>query len=118
MIKTDIEMLINKQMKISDRNYQYFQETGEQRYQREYRKAEDIIDVCRMALSIADTKAEYMSVKSNLASCAAKAIQLQHEGRWADGEHLADVGSLIMELAAYGRMIGVRDPWEERHVDG
>jgi len=32
------------------RNFQYYQETGNSRYEREYRKNEDIADICRLAL--------------------------------------------------------------------
>ena len=39
-----------KAMAAYRRNYQYYQETGNSRYEREYRKNQDIVDICRLAL--------------------------------------------------------------------
>ena len=111
MTKEQIEKMIEQQRKISDRNYMNYQSSGISRYMRAHEKAEDLIELCQTALSVADIKDENRIIKANFIECAAIAINLDHDGRWLDQANLDEVGKLIKMLATYGRMMGVFDPW-------
>lgn len=111
--KETIEKLIKQQEAISHRNYMAYQETGISRYMRAHERAEDLIDICRMAMNVADIKQQNGIMRAELTEFAHKAIMLDHNQRWLDPENLGDVGGLIKNLAGYGRMIGVNDPWRE-----
>lgn len=111
MNKQQIETLIEQQRKISDRNYMNYQQSGIIRYMRAHEKAEDLIELCQTALSVADIKDENRIIKANFVECATIAISLDHDGRWLDQANLDEVGKLIKMLATYGRMMGVFDPW-------
>lgn len=111
MNKQQIETLIEQQRKISDRNYMNYQQSGISRYMRAHEKAEDLIELCQTALSVADIKDENRIIKANFIECAAIAISLDHDKRWLDQANLDEVGKLIKTLAAYGRTMGVFDPW-------
>lgn len=111
MDKASIEMLIEQQTKISERNYMNYQQSGESRYMRAHEKAEDWIEVCRMALGVADIKEQNGILKANLMNAASKAIMLDHDKRWLEQSNLDEVGHLVKELASIGRSMGVNDPW-------
>lgn len=111
MTKAEIEKLIEQQEKISERNYMAYQETGESRYMRAHEKAEDLLDIARTALSVADIREQNLIIKSNFMDAATKAILLDHDNRWLDQSNLDEVGHLVKDLATMGRMMGVNDPW-------
>lgn len=54
MKANELEAFIEKKQKVSDRNYRMYQETGEPRYDRERRNADDLIEIANQALSAAD----------------------------------------------------------------
>lgn len=111
MDKATIEKIIDQQTKISDRNYMNFQETGESRYMRAHEKAEGLIEICRMALSVVDIKEQNIILKANFTEVASMAIRLDHDSRWLDQANLDEIGHLVKDLAAMGRVMGVNDPW-------
>ena len=111
MTKEKIEMMIERQENISDKNYRTYQETGISRYLRAHETAEDWLEVLRMALSIADIKEQNTILRANLTDCAAKAIQLDHDNRWLEPSYLGEIGHLVKDLAVIGRNMGVYDPW-------
>ena len=110
MIDTEwIEKFIAQQEKIRDRNEQNYQESGISRYDRAYRKANDMIDLATMALSISDTKDKNRLYRSALAECGNRAISILHHGIDSDPQ---GVESLLRDLRAYGLTYKiVRDPW-------
>ena len=111
MNKEQIKKMIEQERKISDRNYMNYQQSGISRYMRAHEKAEDLIELCQTALSVADIKDENRIVKGNFIDCAAMAISLDHDSRWLDQANADEIGKLVKTLATYGRMMGVFDPW-------
>lgn len=111
MDKATIQKIIEQQEKISERNYRNFQESGISRYMRAHEKAEDLIDICRMALGVADIKEQNVILKANFTEVASMAIRLDHDNRWLDQANLDEIGHLVKDLAAMGRVMGVNDPW-------
>lgn len=111
MDKGYIEKLIEQQTKKSERNYMNYQATGEGRYMREHERAEDLIEICRMALGVSDIKEQNGILRANLTDYAYRAIMLDHDNRWLDQTNAGEVGNLVKDLAACGRNMGVNDPW-------
>ena len=111
MDKAAIQKIIEQQEKISERNFRYYQESGESRYMRAHEKAEDLLDICRTALSVADIKEQNIILKANFTEVASKAISLDHDNRWLDQANLDEIGHLVKDLASMGRVMGVNDPW-------
>ena len=111
MDKAAIQKIIEQQEKISERNFRYYQESGESRYMRAHEKAEDLLDICRTALSVADIKEQNVILKANFTEVASMAIRLDHDSRWLDQANLDEIGHLVKDLAAMGRVMGVNDPW-------
>ena len=111
MIDTEwIEKFIAQQEKIRDRNFLNYQDSGISRYDRAYRKADDMIDLATMALSISDTKDKNRLYWSTLAECANRAISILHHGIDSDPQ---GVESLLRDLRTYGLTYKiVNDPWD------
>lgn len=65
MTAESIQKLIERYQKISDRNYRNYQQTGDSRYDREYRHAEDILDVATQALASADEHVTLTHIKAD-----------------------------------------------------
>ena len=105
MTAKEIEKYIESQQKISDRNYMSYQETGISRYDREYRKAEDQIEIARRALAAADDHAAVGRMRVELTQLCNRAIDLLH----CQG----DIIDFLKDMKAIGKLYGVKDPWED-----
>lgn len=107
--KKTIEKIIEQKQKISDRNFMNYQETGARRYLLEHEKAEDIIDICRMALSIAEDRQMLGTLKACVAQWGSKAVTILH-----DGLDNVDVTGLLKDIKATAIVFGLTtDPWRE-----
>ena len=107
--KETIEKLIEKNQKISDRNYMNYQQSGVSRYLRAHEKAEDIIDICRLALGASDDHQMVGILKSYISEWGSRAVSLLHHG-----EYDKDIESLLKDLKATALMYGLTtDPWRE-----
>lgn len=73
-IEKEIEALAEKE----DKNFRNYQETGIQRYQREYRKAQDLGDALRMALNAADEHLALYNLRAEIQMEAFTADRLLH----------------------------------------
>lgn len=111
MIDTEwIEDFIKKQEKIRDRNFRNYQDSGESRYYRAHRRAEDLIELADMALGISDTKSKNHAYCSAIAECGNKAISILHYGIDNDPEAVRE---LIGTMKTYALMFGlVADKWK------
>lgn len=107
--KETIEKLIEKNQKISDRNYMNYQQSGESRYLRAHEKAEDIIDVCRLALGASDDHQMVGALKSYISAWGSDAVSLLHQGG-PDSE----VASLLKNIRDVALIYGLTtDPWRD-----
>lgn len=84
MTKADIEKFIEHYETVSARNFDNYQQSGIARYDREYRKAEDMVEIGRMALSIADTRAQNGSLRACMGFWGAKAVDILHNQQYED----------------------------------
>ena len=110
MTKQEIEKLLAKYQRQSELNFQHYQETGARRYQAAYEQAEDIVDVCRMALTAADDHEDANEYKAYICEWASEAIKLMSDGIQLTGQQRVE--QLLKNIAAVGRMHGVADPYE------
>ena len=100
-----IEKLTDQYRKKADRNFRYYQETGEPRYERESRTAEEIADALSVALDHAEEHDKYICLKIAVADLAHKAEDLLHEGdRSKYGDHLQRLVNVATSLCSYRRM--------------
>lgn len=105
MTKDEIIKLMNQQERIYERNYRNYQDSGVSRYERTYRRAEDIADLCRRVLNAADEHDQLGDLRALLIEFGSKAVKLSHS--WDEGEAY----EMIRQFAAASRMHGVEDRW-------
>lgn len=105
MKKEELEKLAEKYQAKADADYQNYQETGMTRYGTAYRKNEDMADALRMAAAAADNHAALLSIRSTMSNFAWRAKMISIE---TDDEKKSELTyTLIRDLAAYGRMMGL-----------
>lgn len=105
MNRERIEKLCEQHRRKADRNFLSYQETGEPRYERESRKAEEIADALAVALDHADEHDKYICLKIAVADLAHKAEDRLHDGdRSTYADKLEDLVSLAVSLCGYRRM--------------
>lgn len=89
----------------ADRAFERYQETGTQRYYREYTNAEDMADALKMAADAADASAANIHIKAQLANFAYKAWLIGHTDE--ESERTKKTKDLLAELVSFGVMEGV-----------
>lgn len=110
MRKPEIEKFIARQEAISHRNYMTYQETGLPRYMRAYEKAEDLLDIARMALNAADDHAKASYLKMMVIDIGSEAIDALHKGV-AQDPGAAEM--CLRNLCALAKNEGIWNPLEE-----
>lgn len=107
MTRDNIEKFINQQQKISDRNYQNYQATGEQRYYRAYDKAEELIGLANQALSAADDHRLVGVLKAELSSLGTQAFDAIHS------QNINEYEAVVKAVAAVAKTYGLAwNRWE------
>ena len=105
MNRERIEKLCEQHRKKADRNFRNYQETGEPRYERESRTAEEIADALSIALNHVDEHDKYICLKIAVADLAHQADGLLHDGdRSKYGDHLQKLINLAVSMCSYRRM--------------
>lgn len=100
MTRDNIEKFIAKQQKISDRNYQNYQMSGEQRYYRAYDKAEELIGLANQALSAADDHQLVGTLRAELGTLGTQAFDAIHSQNI--NEYEAVVKAVALVAKTYG----------------
>lgn len=106
-----IGKIIESQKRIYERNYMNYQQSGERRYERAYQNAEDLIDICTLALGGVDEHTKLLHLKSSIVQIGADAIKLLHDKAFLTDPH--GVEKLLRNLRTLAKNEGVRDPYEE-----
>lgn len=105
MNRARIEKLCEQHRKKADRNFQNYEESGDPRYERESRNAEDIADALSVALDHAEEHDKYLCLKIEVADLARRAEGLLHDGdRSKYGDHLQQLINLAASMCSYRRM--------------
>ena len=107
-----IEKIIESQKRIHDRNFDNYQQTGERRYERAYQNAEDLIDICTLALGGVDEHTKLIHLKGSIIQIGVDAIKLLHDKAFLTDPH--GVEKLLRNLRVLAKGEGVRDPYEEK----
>lgn len=89
----------------ADRAFERYQETGAQKYYREYCNADDMAGALKMAAEAADTSAANIHIKAQLADFAYKAWLIGHTDE--ESEKIKKTKDLLAELVSFGVMEGV-----------
>lgn len=106
MKREDIENYIEKKQKLSDRNYENYQATGESKYMRAYDRYEDEIQIARQALNSADDHTKALEYKSELISLASRA------DRAVNTMDPSELLAVCHEVLACGKSAGYLSRWE------
>lgn len=109
-----IKKIIESQKRIHDRNFDNYQQTGERRYERAYQNAEDLIDICTLALGGVDEHTKLMHLRSSIIQIGYDAIKLLHDKAFLNDPQ--GVERILKNLRALAKSEGVRDPYEEKKV--
>ena len=109
--KATIQKVIESQKKIYDRNYSNYQQSGERRYERAYQNAEDLIDICTLALGGVDEHTKLIHLRSSICEVGYKAMCLLNNNSFLT-DH-TETEKLLRNLRALAKNEGVRDPYEE-----
>lgn len=109
-----IEKIIESQRRIHDRNFDNYQQSGERRYERAYQNAEDLIDICTLALSGVDEHTKLMHLRSSIVQIGVDAIRLLHDNAFLNDP--AGVERILKELRTLAKGEGIRDPYEEKEA--
>lgn len=105
MTKAELETLSERWRNKSESALERYQETGTQRYYREYCNAEDLADALKMAAEAADTSAANIHIKAQLADFAYKAWLIGHTDE--ESEKIKKTKDLLAELVSFGVTEGV-----------
>lgn len=107
-----IEKIIKSQKRIYERNYMNYQQSGERRYERAYQNAEDLIDICTLALGGVDEHTKLIHLHSSIVQIGYDAIRLLHDNAFLTDPH--GVEKLLRNLRTLAKGEGVCDPYEEK----
>lgn len=107
-----IEKIIKSQKRIHDRNFMNYQQSGERRYERAYQNAEDLIDICTLALDSADEHTKLLHLRSSIIQIGADAIKLLHNKAFLSDPQCVE--RILKELRTLAKGEGIRDPYEEK----
>ena len=107
-----IKKIIKSQKRIYERNYMNYQESGERRYERAYQNAEDLIDICTLALGGVDEHTKLLHLRSSVCEIGYKAMCLLNNNSFLTD--LTETEKLLRNLRTLAKGEGVRDPYEEK----
>lgn len=107
-----IKKIIESQKRIHDRNFDNYQQTGERRYERAYQNAEDLIDICTLALGGVDEHTKLIHLRSSICEVGYKAMCLLNNDSFLTDP--TETKKLLNNLRALAKGEGVRDPYEEK----
>ena len=104
--KQRLEELIARYDEKARRNYDNYQQSGVQRYMREYENAEELAGFLRRALASADDHQMMVNYRLMLQDFCARAIRCKN-----DDNH-TDMYDLVRALASYGvSSLGLEDKY-------
>lgn len=110
--KARIEELIERYDRKANNNYMAYQQSGVQRYMREYENADELAGFLRRALSSADDHQLMVNYKLMLQDFCSRAIRCKN-----DDNH-TDMYNLVRALASYGvSSLGLEDKWKGGKTD-
>lgn len=108
MDKQQIKEVLAKQEALYEKNFAAYQETGMKKYETAYRKAEDMADLCRMALANGGDMQEMYNIKADMISLGGRANSLIR-----GGYNKFDAIKLLKDLISAARMAGLDVKWIE-----
>ena len=86
----EIEKIRNGKEKAAQNNYQWFQQSGDDRYYRAYKRYDDLVEICNQALSVADIKDKHQRLQNNIMILAERAAKIKYNREFTDQELIKD----------------------------
>ena len=90
MTEKEIEKIKAGKEKAAQNNYTWFQQSGDDRYYRAYKRYDDLVEICNQALTIADTKDKYQRLQGNIMILAERAAKIKYNREFSDQELVKD----------------------------
>ena len=90
MTEKEIKKIKAGKEKAAQNNYIWFQQSGDERYYRAYKRYDDLVEICNQALAIADTKDKYQRLQSNIMILAERAAKIKYNREFTDQELIKD----------------------------
>lgn len=109
MDKKRIEEIAAKYQATAEKKYNDYQQSGVQRYMREYERADEIVDICNLALGAADDHQKVGVLRSQIAYWGSKAVHLVRHPD--DDEIMALIRDVKATAVAYGL---TTDPYTDK----
>lgn len=100
MKRGEIERWIDRQQRVADRNYQNYQDTGDPRYEGEWRRREAAAEIGRQALTGAEDHEKMITYKLALAGHGTAAKRLIRE--WDEESAKELIKQIVSDTAALG----------------
>lgn len=103
MKREEIEKFIQQQEGVYHRQYMAYQDSGDSKYASQYRRAEKLIDIARIAAGAADDHSMVGTLKSELSMLANDADKMYFAGDYNDPEKMRKYLHKVVSVAkAYG----------------
>lgn len=95
----EIEKIRDGKERAAQNNYQWFQQSGDDRYYRAYKRYDDLVEICNQALSVADIKDKYQRLQSNIMILAERAAKIKYNREFTDQELIKDFMYDFVDMA-------------------
>lgn len=106
LTKEDLERLANSHQKKADRAFERYQETGDPKHEREYRKHEDLTEALCVARDADDEHREYVRMRVWVSEFCDAAEDIL-SGCYDKDETRRRTEKVLKDLLAYGEMNGL-----------
>lgn len=105
----EIEKIRDGKQKAAQNNYQWFQQSGDDKYYRAYKRYDDLVEICNQALTVAEDRDKANRLKADFMVLARKAADMRHKGDFNDPAAMKD---LLYEIVDVAKMFGFSNMWE------
>ena len=109
MRKDEIEKIRDGKLKAAQNNYQWFQQSGEDRYYRAYRRYDELVEICNQALNSAEDRDSANRLKAEVMVLASRAADMRHKGEYADQMAVKD---FLYDFVDVAKRFGFSNRWE------
>ena len=105
----EIEKIRDGKQKAAQNNYQWFQQSGDDKYYRAYKRYDDLVEICNQALTVAEDRDKANRLTADFMVLARKAADMRHHGEY---NNPAAMNDFLYELVDVAKCFGFSNMWE------